>query len=57
LARAARSAPVVPPAPATFSTTALPPRWRVRMSATMRPVMSAGPPAANGTMTVMALFG
>src|SRR5688572_13590171 len=27
------------------------------MSATIRPVMSAGPPAANGTITVIVLFG
>src|SRR5262245_32063970 len=49
--------PVVPPAPATFSTTNCCPSARESCSATMRPVMSAGPPAANGTMTVTARAG
>jgi len=57
LARAARVVPVVPPAPATFSTGNCWPDARENWSATMRPVMSAGPPAANGTTIVTARVG
>jgi hypothetical protein len=44
--------PVEPPAPGTFSTTNCWPSALLKMSATIRPVMSAGPPAANGTTIV-----
>jgi hypothetical protein len=57
MARAARVAPTVPPAPATFSITNDWPRWRDKMSAAMRPITSAGPPAANGTITVTVRVG
>ena len=44
--------PVVPPAPATFSTTNCWPSAFEKYSPVMRAMMSVGPPAANGTMIV-----
>src|SRR5262249_51464662 len=52
-----RAEPVEPPAPATFSTTSFWPRWPAIASAMMRPVVSAAPPGANGTMTVIGRSG
>src|SRR5215468_4385339 len=56
-ASAARVLPVVPPAPATFSTTICCPRVRDMFSPTMRATTSVGPPAANGTMRVIGRSG
>ena len=44
--------PVVPPAPATFSTTNCWPSAFEKYSPVMRAMMSVGPPAANGTTIV-----
>src|SRR5215471_4709814 len=49
--------PKVPPAPPTFSTTSVWPSVRDIWSPTRRVTTSVGPPAANGTMTVIGLFG
>src|SRR5215218_1816081 len=49
--------PVVPPAPATFSTTICCPSVRDMCSPTMRATMSVGPPAANGTIIVIGRAG
>src|SRR6516165_7357233 len=49
--------PRVPPAPPTFSTTSVWPSVRDIWSPTRRVTTSVGPPAANGTMTVIGLFG
>src|SRR5258708_2202091 len=43
---------MVPPAPVTFSTTTVWPNARPMRSAMMRAMVSVGPPAANGTVTV-----
>src|SRR5262249_55137379 len=49
--------PKVPPAPPTFSTTSVWPSVRDIWSPTRRGTTSVGPPAANGTITVIGLFG
>src|SRR5262249_52602478 len=49
--------PRVPPAPPIFSTTSVWPSVRDIWSPTRRVTTSVGPPAANGTMTVIGLFG
>jgi hypothetical protein len=49
----ARVEAVVPPAPTTFSTMSCWPSVRDMCSETMRAMTSVGPPAANGTITVM----
>jgi hypothetical protein len=43
---ATRLEPVMPPAPATFSTTTCWPRISLNRAAMMRPSVSTGPPAA-----------
>ena len=48
---------MVPPAPATFSTTMVCPSVRDMRSASMRAMVSVGPPAAKGTMRVMGFVG
>ena len=48
-------APIVPPAPATFSTTTLAPKGLRKASAKSRATRSVGPPAANGTTMEMGL--
>jgi hypothetical protein len=49
--------PSEPPAPPRLSTTTdWPSAWR-RPSAITRPITSVEPPAANGTIIVMVLFG
>jgi hypothetical protein len=55
--RLARSEAVVPPAPTMFSTRIFWPSVRDMWLATMRESVSLGPPAAYGTMIVMARFG
>jgi hypothetical protein len=57
--RAGRRAPApsVPPAPPTFSTTICWPRSFDIASATRRVTVSVGPPAANGTTTVIGRSG
>jgi hypothetical protein len=52
-ARATRAAPVVPAAPATFSTTTCWPSVADIRSATSLATISVGPPAAKGTTIVM----
>jgi hypothetical protein len=54
---AVASAPIVPPAPALFSTTTLWPSLSERRCATMRATMSVEPPGANPTMSLIGLFG
>jgi hypothetical protein len=49
--------PVVPPAPATFSTMTGWPSVLDMFSPTMRAITSVGPPAANGTIMVMGRVG
>src|SRR5262245_37406926 len=49
--------PVVPPAPATFSTMIGWPSVFCIYSPTMRAIVSVGPPAANGTIMVIGLSG
>jgi hypothetical protein len=49
--------PVVPPAPATFSTTICWPSVRDMWSDTMRAITSVGPPAAKGTIMVIGRLG
>ena len=49
--------PVVPPAPTTFSITMVWPSVFDMWSVTMRAMTSVGPPAANGTMTVIGRVG
>jgi hypothetical protein len=49
--------PMLPEAPALFSTTIGWPRRRDSASATTRPLVSVTPPAANGTMSRMGLSG
>ena len=49
--------PVVPPAPAMFSTMNCWPSDFEKYSPTMRAMMSVGPPAANGTMMVTGRVG
>src|SRR6266566_9773161 len=49
--------PRVPPAPPIFSTTSVWPSVRDIWSPTRRVTTSVGPPAANGTITVIGLFG
>src|SRR5215510_12076616 len=49
--------PKVPPAPPIFSITSVWPSVRDIWSPTRRATTSVGPPAANGTMTVIGLFG
>src|SRR5215470_5518844 len=49
--------PRVPPAPPIFSITSVWPSVRDIWSPTRRVTTSVGPPAANGTMTVIGLFG
>ena len=53
----ARVAPVVPPAPTTFSITICWPSVFDMLSATIRATMSVGPPAANGTIMVIGRAG
>ena len=48
-------APIVPPAPATFSTTTLAPKGLRKASAKSRATRSVGPPAVNGTTMVTGL--
>src|SRR5262249_44935397 len=47
----------MPPAPATFSTTTCWPRMSLKRAARMRPSVSTGPPAAQGTTMVTARLG
>jgi hypothetical protein len=47
-----RAEPVMPPAPATFSTMTVWPKTSPMRAATMRPRISVGPPAANGMTMV-----
>ena len=54
---ATRVMPVLPPAPPTFSTTSCWPNVRDMCSARMRVTTSVGPPAANGTITLMGFVG
>ena len=49
--------PMLPPAPPMFSTTNVVPSVRPMCSPTRRVTTSVGPPAANGTMTVIGLLG
>src|SRR5262245_17061487 len=49
--------PKVPPAPPIFSTTSVWPSVRDIWSPTRRVTTSVGPPAANGTITVIGLLG
>ena len=56
-ARAARAVAVVPPAPTTFSMMMLWPSVCAMCPVTMRATTSVGPPAANGTIMVMARVG
>ena len=49
--------PMVPPAPPIFSTMTGWPSVRDMWSPTRRVTTSVGPPAANGTITVIGLFG
>ncbi len=49
--------PMLPPAPPMFSTTNVVPSVRPMCSPTRRATTSVGPPAANGTMTVIGLLG
>src|ERR1700738_725513 len=49
--------PMVPPAPPTFSTMMVWPNVRDMWSPRRRVTTSVGPPAANGTMTVIGLLG
>src|ERR1700738_5055159 len=49
--------PMVPPAPPTFSTMMVWPNVRDMWSPRRRVTTSVGPPAANGTMTVIGLSG
>src|SRR5215510_12292822 len=49
--------PKVPPAPPMFSTTSVWPSVRDIWSPIRRVTTSVGPPAANGTMTVIGLLG
>ncbi len=56
-ARLARVEAVVPPAPTTFSITSCWPSVRDMCSPMMREITSVGPPAANGTISVMFLVG
>ena len=53
VARATRLPAIVPPAPAVFSITTGWPSERAMRSPRMRAIVSVGPPAANGTTTVM----
>ena len=56
-ALATRLAPMVPPAPAVFSTTKLLPGMSLRMaSAKSRATRSVGPPAVNGTTMATGLL-
>src|SRR4051812_23932062 len=48
---------MLPPAPVTFSTTTVCPRLFVIRSATIRAIVSVGPPAENGTTTVTGRVG
>jgi hypothetical protein len=55
--REARPAPSVPPAPATFSTmTCWPSSFDIDCAVT-RAIVSVGPPAGNGTITVIGRVG
>ena len=56
-ALAAASAPIVPPAPALFSTTTTCPRRSPSFCATMRATMSVEPPGAKPTMSLMGRLG
>jgi hypothetical protein len=49
--------PIVPPAPPTFSTMMVWPNVRDMWSPRRRVTTSVGPPAANGTTTVIGLSG
>jgi hypothetical protein len=49
--------PIVPPAPPTFSTTSCTPRISLIFWQSTRASASVGPPAANGTITVIGLLG
>src|SRR5216684_6247961 len=51
--RTARPTPIEPPAPVTFSTRMASPSVVFMRSPRMRIIASDGPPAANGTMTVI----
>src|SRR6476620_9672349 len=57
LASATRFDPVMPPAPPTFSTTTVCPSSSPMRYATMRPIVSCGPPAANGITIVTGRVG
>src|SRR5712672_7317 len=54
---AAAAAPILPPAPARFSTTNCWPRVSLSFAPTILAMISTGPPGANGTMTRTGLFG
>jgi hypothetical protein len=56
-AAATRALPIVPPPPPTFSMTRGCPRIFPICSVTTRATTSLGPPAGNGTTTVMGLTG
>jgi hypothetical protein len=56
-ALATRAEPIVPPAPPTFSITMVWPSTLPICSATMRATTSLGPPAGNGTTTVIGRAG
>ena len=56
-ARATLLAPIVPPAPLTFSTNTVCPKDCPMGIASMRATTSVGPPAAKGTTKVIALLG
>ena len=56
-ALATEAVPVSPPAPARFSITTLLPRRAPILSASTRAKVSAGPPAGNGTTSLMARLG
>src|SRR3954462_7327649 len=49
--------PIMPPAPARASTTIGWPRMLDIFSVTIRLIVSAGPPAGNGTMNLIGRFG
>jgi hypothetical protein len=53
LAFLASTAPIEPAAPALFSTITVWPSSAVIFSATLRPMMSVGPAAANGTTSLI----
>src|SRR6266851_6930001 len=56
-ARATRPTPMLPPAPVVFSTTTVCPSALPMRCAMIRPSVSVGPPAENGTTIVTACAG